>query len=154
MRGGKILIAIDLSDVSRTAMEAGALLAKDLGAKVVLVHAVSEWPRVPAYAASVGASYEDLDDMQRRHIIDEATAVTTDWASQLRKQGLDVTVVVDQLDVVDLILDTAKEHDAQMIVMGTHGWSGIKRFIMGSVAQRVLHDADRPVLIVPPLGSG
>jgi nucleotide-binding universal stress UspA family protein len=50
---------------------------------------------------------------------------------------------------VDQILQLADERDAALIVLGSHGWGAIKRMWFGSVSTRVLHDAHRPVLVVP-----
>jgi len=58
--------------------------------------------------------------------------------------------IVKDGEVYKVIIDAAEEYQADMIVMGSHGWSGIKRLLMGSTAERVLGHASFPVLIVKP----
>jgi nucleotide-binding universal stress UspA family protein len=52
------------------------------------------------------------------------------------------------------IVHAAKEHAADLIVMGTHGWSGLPRWLLGSVAHHTIQTAPCPVLTVSPVGTG
>lgn len=58
--------------------------------------------------------------------------------------------VLDHEGVADGILSYADEHDVDVVMMGTHGRSGIERFLLGSVAERVVRKAHLPMLLVPP----
>jgi nucleotide-binding universal stress UspA family protein len=71
-------------------------------------------------------------------------------ADDLTKRGRKVTWEVRTGLIADVILEAAKETSANLIAMASHGRSGFTRFVMGSVAERVLHDSPVPVLMVGP----
>jgi len=144
---GQILVAVDLSEGSRAAFDAAVRLAADLGAGLVLVHAYAPLP------ASVGIAGGNLQRDIQRHTGEQqeadAHALTQQWAEVARQQGVTVSVEAEQGDAATYIVEAAQRNEAQMIVVGTHGRSGLARLLMGSVAEQVLRNADRPVLVVP-----
>lgn len=80
----------------------------------------------------------------------EAEAYLKRIAGELREQGYRVTVTVADGDVALAVCGVAEAQDADLIVMTTHGRSGLQRWIMGSVAERVIRTARRPVYLVRP----
>lgn len=152
MAKGPILAAVDFSDASRRALDEAVRIARERGVPILLVHALTEMPRVPAYAMSFGASDEARQALEARAALAEAQKLSQEWAGPPRKQGLDVEVEVGEGAADDLVLDTAQSGQAQIIVVGSHGWKGFKRFVLGSVAQSILQRADVPVLVVPTSG--
>ena len=114
------------------------------GAEIELFHAVAS----PPYA-----SYPGSEIMVPRYV-DEAKAQADRWFGEIKplaeKAGVKVTgeSVFDVLSVADTIVDHAKDHKVDLIVMGTRGQSAIKRFLMGSVASAVVSHAGCSVLVV------
>jgi nucleotide-binding universal stress UspA family protein len=82
-------------------------------------------------------------------MVEEAESYLRAVADQLRAQGVDAEPHVYSDEATTAIFDAARRHDAEMIVMSTHGRSGLGRAIFGSVADKVLRDAKIPVFLVP-----
>lgn len=142
----RILIAVDFSAYGRRAFLAGVDLARDLGASVVLVHAVASVPE-PHRVTPPGA--EEVDQAKAGLRLREANAQVRDWAAQAQHDGVDVLPVVDSGPPADVVLQVARHERVHFIVMGTHGHAGVKRMIVGSVADKVLRNAPCPVVVVP-----
>jgi nucleotide-binding universal stress UspA family protein len=134
-----ILHPTDFSERSRSAFQLACTLARDHGARVLVLHV--GMPPIVAYGFE-GVLPSDT----------EAYALEADM--QLRKlQSDDPRVVVEhrlvlQRDPVPEILRTAEESQCELIVMGTHGRTGFWRALMGSVAEQVVRKAPCPVLTV------
>jgi nucleotide-binding universal stress UspA family protein len=149
-----VLIAYDGSEVSRAAVRrAGELFA---GRPAVLA---TVWE--PGLAAvpvglpdttGVGtlppdpATVEALDRLQREH----AETVAADGAELARSAGLAAVphVVPDEVDVADTLMDVARERDAAAVVVGSHGISGLRSRLLGSVSRKLIEHCDRPVLVI------
>jgi nucleotide-binding universal stress UspA family protein len=141
----RICCPIDFSDASRAAMEVAADLARRAGATLTLLHA---YP-VPGYTfpdGSVVASprmLQELADQSERHL--------GDWKGQAEKMGapsVNAETVVGEPAAE--IVAFAKERAVDLLVLGTHGRTGIEHALMGSVAERVVRRARCPVLTVHP----
>ena len=93
------------------------------------------------------AQSEEIDARTR----DAALATATEGAERATAAGLVATPQVESRagDVATTILAVAEHADAEVIVMGTRGLSGVKAFLLGSVSHSVVQHADRPVLVVP-----
>lgn len=140
-----ILCPVDFSQGSRTALEEALLLAEAFDAKIVLLHV---W-QLPA-AAMVDTALLPVDLQRLDREVDRA-------AHEQMKQLVDslsesararVTKHVVPGDPASTILDRAASDSCDLIVMGTHGRRGPSRFLMGSVAERVVRHAPCPVLTV------
>ncbi len=90
--------------------------------------------------------YYDADLAQQW--VEEAKQYLGAVSNAFREKGLDVQVLVEQGPVVRTILDVAEREDADLIAMASHGRSGLARVFYGSVAAGILHQADRPLLLV------
>ena len=139
-----IVVGVDLSEESGRVVDAAAALAEDLGASMVLVHAVESLPYPGA-----GAEFTPAAVTQPEVVEDDAVTLSTEWAARARARGIATEVVVRQEVAHKLILDTAKRVGAALVVVGTHGRTGARRLLMGSVAERVVRHSDLPVLVVP-----
>jgi nucleotide-binding universal stress UspA family protein len=135
-----ILHPTDFSSCSRGAFDAACSMARDLGARLVLLHV--------AQPAEVHA-------LELVNVMPEASP--DDWREQLERrlqwlgtdcEGILVERWLEEGDPVREILGVAKEAGADLIVMGTHGRRGLGRFLLGSVAEEVLRRAPCPVLTV------
>lgn len=140
----RILCPTDFSAGSKTALAYAIQLAERLNAKVTLVHVAP----TPMYVMPGGSFAPMANDMaiimdSTRHELDAwvenyAEGTTVELASSLR-QG----------DAYGMINAEAETLDVDLIVMGTHGRTGLARLVMGSVAERVVRTSKRPVLTVP-----
>jgi len=137
-----ILAPIDGSASSDAAIKLAVQLAKDDSAKLVFCHAV-HIPR-PAH---------DAGGFAREQIMEEETTTAHQILEAARKQatdaGIDAKAVMLGSPVADAILDCAKEHGADLIVMGTHGHSAIRRAVLGSKTVEVIDRATVPVMVAP-----
>jgi nucleotide-binding universal stress UspA family protein len=84
----------------------------------------------------------------RRQITSQAARLTAEIAETVRASGLTVETVVRDGDARSVIIDEATEWDADLIVVGSHGYTGIKRLLLGSVAQSVVSHAPCSVEVV------
>lgn len=91
----------------------------------------------------VGQGDEKLETLH-----DEGTDSTRRIVEEALSRDIEATGAVEMGDPARTILTYATEHDIDLIVMSTHGRSGVGRFLMGSVTERVLRDGDIPVLAV------
>jgi nucleotide-binding universal stress UspA family protein len=133
-----ILLCYDGSEDAFRAIEfAGTLFA----GRAAIVLAVWEH-----YSVLSGVSRVDDE------LVQEATeALAADGCDRAREAGFIATPVAveAQHGVAEAIIDAADEHDAQLVVMGTRGNTGIRSLLLGSVSHAVAHHARRPLLIVP-----
>ncbi len=141
MRVRKILAPVDFSDVSKEALEAATGLAKQLGARMVVLHAVE-----PVYFAGTMFGPEinvpQLVEEQRR----AAASAIDDIVARLKKKEIGAVGMVETGVPHDVILRVADEKKCDLIVVGTHGRSGVTHFLLGSVAEKVVRAAKCPVM--------
>jgi nucleotide-binding universal stress UspA family protein len=81
---------------------------------------------------------------------EDAEAYLQRTAAKLKEQNLTVTWEVTQGDAASAIVNAARQNGCDLIVMATHGHSGLRRLVLGSVADQVLRDAHVPLLLVRP----
>jgi nucleotide-binding universal stress UspA family protein len=150
VRMARILCPIDFSEFSRHALDHAVGLAKWYGSTVSMLF-VHRLP-TPAVAAGPVVVPEAFVPMQltgteREQILQRMEEL----ASADRAAGATVdTIIVEGLNVAETIVDQADQLDVDLIVLGTHGRSGFRRLVLGSVAEKVLRTAARPVMIVAP----
>ncbi len=139
----RIVVAVDLSKDSLLALGAACTLARGLGAKVHAIHAFSS----AGYVVSTWPDYPDLGALMA---IDELrTAQERDFEQQMAKfdwRGVDHSSSFVQGDPAQAILDA--QRDADLLVLGTHGRTGLAAAFLGSVSAHVVRSANRPVLLV------
>jgi nucleotide-binding universal stress UspA family protein len=148
-----VLIAYDGSELSQGAVRHAAQLFAGRAAMVVTV-----WePGLAAVTAGIPdtmgmgtlppdpATMAAVDRAQH----DRATALATEGAELARSLGLDAEAraVPDEVDVADTLLEIARENDAAVVVVGSHGVSGLRSRVLGGVARKLIEHGDLPVLI-------
>jgi nucleotide-binding universal stress UspA family protein len=120
-------------------------------AKVVLFAAIE-----PFLGVDVDATWSKEYDKFENKFEQSATQHINRASEILGKEGLDVDeVIIDKLggqDVADEILKYADNEDVDLIIMTTHGRTGIKRWAFGSVTDKVVRHSKVPVLVIPPHG--
>ncbi len=146
----RILVAVDSDEISDTALEHATELAQALKATLDVLHVI------PDIAASSNNSRSTSQDVQRFVIETENQSheiIAHAW-SQIRSSDIEpnrIEVFETRLNgakIHDAILRHAKQRKIDLIVMGTHTRTGLARFVMGSVAEGVVHHASLPVLLV------
>ncbi len=145
LRFRRILVPVDESRPSQNALAVAAGLARETGAEVILTHVVQmRWSQDEP---ELKATYGDIVDDYRQ--AGEETLRRT--AESEVFSGLDVdTELLFGNSPARGLLNLAKEREVDAIVMGSRGRGGFGSMILGSVSQRVIHDATVPVIIVPP----
>jgi nucleotide-binding universal stress UspA family protein len=147
----KLLVTTDLSPLGNAAIpHAYAVLAKR-GGTVILCH-VLELPGVPNplyahYSPGRALSPKEREGLKKSL----GSALEALVPQEVRGEGgiaTEVRVVEAAWPIHEAICQEAKALDVDLIVMASHGHSGIVRLFLGSVAERVLRSADRPILIV------
>jgi nucleotide-binding universal stress UspA family protein len=139
-----ILIATDGSDLAERAASQGLELAKLLGAKVTAVAVTEPWSAVVTGEAALGLPPADYE----KGVIETATSVLARIADMAKAAGLDcATVHVKDHFPDEGIIAAAKDKGCDVIVMASHGRRGLARFLLGSVASKVVALSPVPVLI-------
>ena len=143
---GKLLVALDFSEVGEGALDAAIALAKDLKAQLVLVHAFQRAFMAPDVAPVTAAQLADLEGRLEEG---DAVELSATWAAKARAAGLTVTTETGSGDTAAVVVEAARRHGADLIVVGTHGRTGVQRLVLGSTAEVIVRHSDRPVLVVP-----
>ncbi len=137
----KILWPTDFSDNSKTSQMYACELAKQFSAELHIIHVIVD----PAYIVSpMGVGY--IPDSYQEDVRERSDK---ELAGQLTDVG-DLVIVRKTIDgaAAEGITDYAKDNDINMIVMGTHGYTGLSRMLLGSVTEKVVRSASCPVLTV------
>lgn len=139
-----LLVPVDLSAVTEDAIAVAARLGEALGAAVWLIHVAQPDPDFVGYEAGP----PNVRDQVAREMR-ETHARIQEYSAGLRDRGIDATAIQVQGATVETILHEAARLGADLIVLGSHGHGVVRRALLGSVSEGVLHRASCPVLIVP-----
>jgi nucleotide-binding universal stress UspA family protein len=140
-----IVVGTDGSDTATKAVRQAADLALSVGAKIELV---SAYEPVPAQRMNEERRQAPEDLQWAINPREDVDATLEAAAKVVREAGVPVTLYARQGDPADAILDVAEECDADLIVVGNKGMTGAKRFLLGSVPNKVSHNAPCSVLII------
>jgi nucleotide-binding universal stress UspA family protein len=142
MHFSNLLVAFDSSDLSRKALHYAQNLVKENAAgKLHVVH-VYQFPTLVVGEAMIPtpASVDQEYSEQALKILDEARSLLSDYPN--------TTYVLKQGQPAFELLEYAKEHVCDLIVMGSRGLGGIREFLLGSVSHQVVQESRIPVLII------
>jgi nucleotide-binding universal stress UspA family protein len=142
---GSIVVGTDGSDTAREAVRQAVELAGSLNAELLLVSAYAPMLRVTANRETTQMP-EDVQWMVSAR--DDVASILAEAARAAEEAGVRAQTFPRQGDPADAILDVAEERDADLIVVGNKGMTGAKRFLLGSVPNRVSHHAPCSVLII------
>ena len=137
----KIIVPIDFSEHSEYALKTAAKLAKKTNAELLVLHMLE--------MSDVILTKSDSEQQQKTVFF--LKLVEQKFEAFLDKDYLkdvNVTPIVKHFKVFSEVNDVAKEHDASLIVMGSHGTSGFKEFFVGSNTERVVRNSEIPVLVI------
>jgi nucleotide-binding universal stress UspA family protein len=143
----RLLIALDGSEFAEQALASAQEVLGTSGLDIHLLRVVetNKW---------YGSSYSQIDFSALNLYIDTERSVSTDYldkqAASLTDAGHSVTWEVRDGLVSEHIAEVAEKFGAGLVVMSTHGRTGVGRVLMGSVAERVIHEAGLPVMLVNP----
>jgi len=137
----KILVPVDGSDQARKAIDFAANLAKQNDATIHLLHVY----KLPIIPEGMG-EYVISDRIELQALGDKIISVAQDEVRKKGGQHIEATVM--EGDPAERIIAYAKDHDVDMIVMGSRGLGSFKGLLLGSVSNKVSHRADRTCVIV------
>jgi nucleotide-binding universal stress UspA family protein len=140
----KILIPLDGTRYSEAIIPHAQVLANHEGAEIVLL-TVPLNPSIDFINGNPGLTARAVEETEiaSGRYLDEKVA-------DLKKKGARVTGLLREGPIPEAILSVAEEIHADMIAMATHGRTGVKRWLLGSVADEVIHSAHVPVILVHP----
>ncbi len=156
----KILVAVDFSKSTEQVVAQAGKLAKGLGAKAWVIHVTSDQLQAAAYEYSPGYDFPagfinppigDIE-MARELCANEYKReheALLNLSGKLRQSGVEAQAMLLKGDAAELILEQAENLDVDMVVMGSHGHGLLRKILIGSVTEAVLHKALCNVLIVP-----
>lgn len=133
----KILLATDGSKYSEAAAERAIDLAKSYGGELMIV----------SIAEAASELYEE-SPAAVENLLKKAKGYAEDVAKRAESIGIKAEAIVKEGKICQVITDFAKEQKSDLIIMGSHGKRGLRRLLMGSVAERVIGLAACPVLVV------
>ncbi|MGA8489691.1 MAG: universal stress protein [Terriglobales bacterium] len=136
-RISRILVATDFSDQAREALEWARTFSTALGAKLVLLHVIDIFSLAETGCVTGGIDPLHLFREQAQRCMDDVKRLVPDAETFIREASPRPAIV-----------DAALELNCQMIVMGTHGRSGLAHLLLGSVAEYVVRNSKVPVLTV------
>ena len=145
----RILAPTDFSDLSKQGLKSALELAQSFGAELLLIHVVEPppYPVEGIVPSHLGATL--LDDLERQ--------ASHDLAHQMLPETQGSTVSVARRVVVGIpyrkIVEVAEAEKSDLIVMTTHGRTGLSHLVMGSVAEKIVRTAPCPVLTIRPTST-
>ena len=153
----RILVPLDGTSCSEAALPHAQALADKFGSELILLRVVEPAGYLPGPPADgglwlAGASVApDVEEAREDAAESYIEAVSESVSDRLRGSNLVVTEV-EWGGAVDQIAHSATEHQADLIVMGTHGRAGLERLLLGSTSESLLHHTDVPLLLVKQPG--
>lgn len=146
----RLLLPLDGSEVAERALRPALLVANAFGAELVLLRVIEDvlTSAQPRDALSLVRRDEMLSAGVMQNEQSRAERYLSGLLQRLANEGLHVRTLIGEGAPAEVILHTAAENDCDLIAMSTHGRSGITRWLLGSVTERVLATCGRSMLIV------
>jgi nucleotide-binding universal stress UspA family protein len=141
----KILLTTDLSDESRRAFAPLAAFAKSQGASITVLHVVEDVPVLPHGAPT--APLQHSPEVSGRE--DAARTWLSEHLHDFPDGIIATTEIIRSAKVPQAIAEFAREGGFGLIAMSTHGRTGFRRMVLGSVAEQVVRHSEVPVLVFP-----
>ncbi|HWV25261.1 MAG TPA: universal stress protein [Thermomicrobiales bacterium] len=140
----RIIVPLDGSDLAEEALGQAKELARSIGSPIHLVRVVDTYRAQAIPASGMAIDYSMLAELAEEEI-EDAKSYMKAKIDELQGEGLSVTGEVLHGPIAQQIVDAAEPGD--VIVMSSHGRTGIKRWFLGSVAEEVMRRATCPVLL-------
>lgn len=147
----EVLIALDYNPSAQKIAEIGHQFAKSMNAKVTLMHVISDYTYYSSLNYSPIMGFDSFSNAIETEGSGELKRVAHNYLERAKEHLKDETIQTTIRSGVfaKTILDTAKELEADIIVMGTHSRRGLEKILLGSVAEQVLHSSVIPLFIIP-----
>lgn len=142
-----ILTPTDFSEPAKLGLETAKALAQRDGAEVILIHVVAPVRAIPPSGPAAHSGFELSAVM--KELEDAAGNSLEEMVERVTSEGIKARSLLVQGSPAEEIASAAEREDTDVIVIATHGWTGWRRFVFGSVAERVVRLSRRPVLTVP-----
>lgn len=143
----RILVPVDLSDVSKDLLQYAHLVAQSFGAQLDVVHVVEPFPLLDAFSGAMTIRDMVPDFKKQSAAAVEKLIAGADLGSEKRR------VFVEEGHAAACIIDRASSEQSDLVVLGKQGRSAIERFFIGSVTERIVRHAPCPVLVVDGAAS-
>jgi nucleotide-binding universal stress UspA family protein len=138
----RVLVPLDGSTLAGRALPIATALARDLNVSVALVLAIDEEERIAPYPGAYAPAPDRIQEG-----VAAASELLAETAAELRDAGVKTTTAIHVGRAFDTIADAARDGD--VVVMASHGRGGIRRWMLGSVAEKLVRSGPVPVMIVP-----
>jgi nucleotide-binding universal stress UspA family protein len=142
LRTERILIAIDKSPYKEKVVLYGSTLAKALQARLIAIHVIETSPP-SGLEDFVLRNYETSQRKEAENLLNETKA-----SGKAIGIEIDTEIVVKSRSIADTIIDYAKNKNVDLILVGTIGMTGLQKYLLGSVADKIVTHAHCPVLAV------
>ena len=143
-----ILVAHDFSECAAHALEVATHEARAHGARIVLLHVVELMPKFGHDTTVMVRPGTTQPISVRRYYMETAETELAPIVAGLRAEGIEVSMEVRSGVPIEELSAAVADHAADVIVMGTHGRTGLHRWIAGSVAERMVRSSPVPVLTI------
>ncbi len=149
----KVLIAIDYNPTAQGVAEIGYSLAESMNGETTLLHVVSDYTYYSSldYSPIMGFdSFSNLGMLQTNTVVELKNAAQKYLEKiKLFLNDSSINTIIKDGDSGNAIIETSKEINAEVIVMGSHSRRGLEKILMGSVAEKVLRNSSIPIFIIP-----
>jgi nucleotide-binding universal stress UspA family protein len=143
----KILVPLDGSNISEQALEPAIRIAEKFEASIMLLRVFT--PELEPATAGMSLRYPTLSFAHEQQECDKAEAYLRSMRAQWLGARVPISTRITTGSAPEMIVDAARQTQADLIVMSTHGRTGLNRLVYGSVAEAVLRGAHLPVLLIP-----
>ncbi|MCJ7468637.1 MAG: universal stress protein [Maribacter sp.] len=137
----KIIVPIDFSEQSENALKVAAALAKKHGSEILALHMLE-------LNQAMLTSSEGFHPEQTVFLLKMAEKRFNEFLDKPYLKGLTITPIIKHFKVFSEVNEVAEQHNAELIVMGSHGSDGLKEIFVGSNAEKVVRNAEVPVLVI------
>lgn len=147
----KILISLDYDPSAQKVAETGHQLAKAMNAQTFLLHVISDATYYSSSNYSPLMGFEGFSNTLEINSSEQLMRVAQNYLDKSKNHLNDeeIQTIVKKGDFSEAIITTAKEINADIIVMGTHSRRGLEKILLGSVAENVLRHSSIPLFIIP-----
>jgi nucleotide-binding universal stress UspA family protein len=136
----KIICPTDFSEPAKMGLESAIELSDRFSAELVLIHVINPVPMVATAAPHLPTILEGLRESAQKAI--------NDLFNNVIPKNMQARYHLVEGNTADLIIRTAEEENADLIVIATHGESGWRKLVFGSVAEKVIRSANCPVMVI------
>jgi nucleotide-binding universal stress UspA family protein len=144
----KVLVPTDFSEASLCGLKMANELAKHGDIEIIVINVHKPIPHLPTPRLQASEVTFDITEYEK-HVIEDAKQNLADVSAKVLDEGVNARLEVRMGTPAQEILKAAIEEEVDAILIATHGHTGLKHIVFGSVAQRVVRRANCPVVTIP-----